>query len=1122
MAAQFFRRPVQFLLVCTDDFERIVFVNLRRGSQAARLHKLVVERARPTRHAVDVLEQLAHTAGGAKEAFDQQCKAFNVTEVTNAFYRKYAELVREAEGKIADWNRGSAEFHDAERVSAFTQRLFSRLLFLYFLQKKRWLAGRVNFLDYQYRRVTGDNENFYREVLVPLFYEVLNQERDGDQSDFGRIPYLNGGLFERQAEDDRIFIGNELFDPGIEQGILGFLNQYDFTIEEDTPAEVEVALDPEMLGKVFENLLEERERGKSGVFYTPRSIVHYMCRESLLIYLRDRTGLAESELRELFQDQEAYKLGGRHAGRVEDVLEGLRVLDPAVGSGAFLVGMLQTLVQVRRSCKVALQASAARTGPEVARWKREFIQRSLYGVDIKAEAVEIARLRLWLSLVVDLDVQIGDIEPLPNLDFHVRQGNSLLEGFENGQGLQGYAEMPSQEVVGLRRRLADARAEYFAETRAVQKGDLRRTIEESEVTLARQWLSDRLAELRPEAERRLTSLAGERGGGRSSAAQLGRLNERIARYQGMLDRLGLGELPVFSYRLNFSEVFEGTRPGFDIVIANPPYVRVQDVNGLDYKDDLERTQGWLDDLYAHFLFRGFELATERGVLAYITADTYFTIGTKQRVRNLLLDHELLALARCDPFKATVDTAVVIARRAPAAGDDRLFFVNGNGRPEGFDDLGPEPTWREQREVAVNGDTLAVSIGPADPLPQYAAPVALYRKALKRAIFEPSVFNLSLYERFMPTLTRLVDEWWTRIATSAAARKNADALNAYRAGLRPGDITLLGLVTEGGQGLATADNPRFLAHLAGTRWGEENERRLQTLEQQWQRDPGIWGRYQELLKQMPRYEAVDQLRRDLLGRREERLLGIGRMTLYRTVDADQVVDPSELAEDEKRNGIVGPRCWVPFRKGDREGNRWLSDEPLFIRWDRETVQFFQENSGKKGANMPVVRNPQMYFQPMISWTTVGRDAVVRARLQPPAVFDHGTPTVRSGSEAVPNEILLAVLNSPFSTRFCKAFLNNTKFELNDLRMLPIVVPNTEQRDRIAGLVRDVMDVQRRVLAGEAERAELAPIETAINEEVLALYGIVPAEAPADWTRGAVLSEDEIVEGNDGEDGEASKH
>jgi hypothetical protein len=266
------------------------------------------------------------------------------------------------------------------------------------------------------------------------------------------------------------------------------------------------------------------------------------------------------------------------------------------------------------------------------------------------------------------------------------------------------------------------------------------------------------------------------------------------------------------------------------------------------------------------------------------------------------------------------------------------------------------------------------------------------------------------------------------------------------------------------------------------------------EEHWRtREPGIWREYQQLLRDLSRYEAVDALRRSFGGAR----LGIGRMALYRTVSAEQVADPATLSDDEKRNGIDGPRCWVPFRKGDRAGNRWLSDEPLFIRWDRETVRYFYANSGKKGANMPVVRNPHMYFQELVTFDRRIRDSVIKGRLLPACVFDAGTPAVRSSTPSISANVILAVLNSPVSTGICKSFLNNTNFETSDFRTLPIVVPSPDQRERIGELVGQVMEVQRRVLAGEAGRAELEPVEAAINAEVFDLYGIDMSLAPVGW-------------------------
>ena len=256
----------------------------------------------------------------------------------------------------------------------------------------------------------------------------MNTKRPGDITRWEgiRIPYLNGGLFD-EARDPAgpILIPDAIFDPNDVNGLLGFFNRYNFTIADDTPLEQDVAVDPEMLGKVFENLLEERDRGQSGSFYTPRPIVAYMCQEALAGYLEESAGIPRETTRALFDPDAETVLAADDAQRIDGALDTLTVLDPAVGSGSFLIGMLNEILRLRRAAYAALHADPEPDAQTLSDWKEAIIRDTLYGVDIKPEAIEIAQLRLWLALVVDQTLE--QARPLPNLDYKLMAGNSLIE-----------------------------------------------------------------------------------------------------------------------------------------------------------------------------------------------------------------------------------------------------------------------------------------------------------------------------------------------------------------------------------------------------------------------------------------------------------------------------------------------------------------------------------------------------------------------------------------------------------------------------------------------------------------------------------------------------------------------
>ena len=440
--------------------------------------------------------------------------AFSVESVSKEFFEEYKRLFETTEAALVALVKKDknlrADF-EAKHVNTvdFTKKLLGQIVFLYFLQKKGWLGvanggkwgdGPHNFLRQLATNAIENKQNLFNDVLEPLFYDTLATERGADawcKLFKCRIPFLNGGLFEPLAGYDwqhtEITLPNSLLTNretnktgDIGTGILDVFDRFNFTVMEDEPLEKEVAIDPEMLGKVFENLLEENRRKGLGAFYTPREIVHYMCQESLVNYLDtalnhpwkplgaaapqaeaapplfvdsdeapiEQLGQQEflepsteilvprADLAEWISQSEQFAHYAtaiadgtkgdhyhkppaairRYAFEIDAMLRDITVCDPAVGSGAFLVGMMTEIVRARLALTPYFTDVAERSAYH---FKRRAIQHSLYGVDVDVGAVEIAKLRLWLSLVVD-EEDVQQIQALPNLDYKVVVGNSLL------------------------------------------------------------------------------------------------------------------------------------------------------------------------------------------------------------------------------------------------------------------------------------------------------------------------------------------------------------------------------------------------------------------------------------------------------------------------------------------------------------------------------------------------------------------------------------------------------------------------------------------------------------------------------------------------------------------------
>lgn len=538
-------------------------------------------------------------------------EAFSVEAVTKEFFTKYAELfgaIKAALENIVAKDKTIRDEFTAKGVNTvdFAKKLMGQIVFLYFLQKKGWLGvakdqdwgtGPHDFLRRLCKGEHGNYDNFFNDILEPLFYDTLATDRGHEAwcSRFKcRIPFLNGGLFEplgnynwRKTDiilPNKLFTNSHFVEEGIVgSGVLDVFDRYNFTVNEAEPLEKEVAIDPEMLGKVFENLIEENRRKGLGAYYTPREIVHYMCQESLVNYLdtalnKERQLVPREELDtfvylgeqishyEAVDAKYAIKMPKsiqENARLLDDKLANISVCDPAVGSGAFPVGMMMEVVRCRCALTPYFNDFHERTPYH---FKRHAIQSCLYGVDIDAGGVEIAKLRLWLSLVVD-EEETKQIKPLPNLSYKVVAGNSLL----------GVEKTLFNEA--LFQQLEDLKPRYFDESATAKKAALKKQIDH------------------------------------------------------LIHQLTKGK-ETFDFEIYFSEVFHRNR-GFDVIIANPPYV-----GESGHKDLFRNTRegplggfylGKMDYFY-FFLHLALNLAREDGEITFITTNYYLTATGASKLR----------------------------------------------------------------------------------------------------------------------------------------------------------------------------------------------------------------------------------------------------------------------------------------------------------------------------------------------------------------------------------------------------------------------------------------------------------------------------------------------------------
>ncbi|MCC3158657.1 Eco57I restriction-modification methylase domain-containing protein [Hymenobacter sp. 15J16-1T3B] len=617
-------------------------------------------------------------------------KAFEVEVLSKEFFKEYKQHYVRFSEALAKSNFKKSVFNgDEKAIRDFAKKLLGRLVFLYFVQKKGWLgASSTEYADgdpdfvMQLFIASGANDTFYPVWLSKLFFETLNERRTNDKfvmpdKQEVHVPFLNGGLFDRSAYDGAtltlpaiLFAHPTHGDDPNKRGYLDFLNSYNFTIYEDSPDDQTVAVDPEMLGHIFENLLEEN-RAK-GAIYTPRAIVHFMCQQSLVRYLENEIGIQYgAQIRQLIIDKRVERLSPDLLRDIDEALSRVKVCDPAIGSGAFPMGLLQEIFAVQEL--IHYEQGLKTWSP--ARVKARIIQQSIYGVDVDAGAVDIARLRFWLALVVD------ETQPreLPNLDYKIMQGNSLLESFEGialdnltgtaddepsfakstqlllGQEFSHTAQGTLVFSAAKQQELEQMMHEFYEVTDPVQKRKKRDQIN----TLIEKQLKEYLTKKKTSLDKRIkaeeTELRAHFGPQfatviKPKSAQgkkYALLQAERTAWEAKIDRLLAfqkgTDRPFFLWHTYFREVFTGPNPGFDIVVANPPYIRVQGVKSTQdrEKEQYEATyRGVAEgayDLANLFVVLALRLGNQRCTNCFIFPHKFFNSDAGTGIRELLLN-----------------------------------------------------------------------------------------------------------------------------------------------------------------------------------------------------------------------------------------------------------------------------------------------------------------------------------------------------------------------------------------------------------------------------------------------------------------------------------------------------
>ena len=1028
-----------------------------------------------------------------------------------------------------------------------------------------------------------ENGNYYNAILQNLFFATLNcaiVDEDGNQRRFANasardtrnlyryaemfnmneqevihmfshIPFLNGGLFDcldkpkglyidlehdilydgfsRNAAQSangnykyRAFIPNVLFFNDDEQqpGLITLFNQYNFTIEENSPTDAEISLDPELLGRVFENLLaaynpetQESARKSTGSFYTPREIVDYMVDESLKTYLlgAEISGLNENMLDTLLHTHILSPEWNREIiDEVTDALKRVKILDPACGSGAFPMGCMLRMVEI---IELLHNNSINRY-----RLKLDIIENCVFGVDIQPIAMLICKLRFFISLVCEQkDIDFNDpahnygINTLPNLETKFVAANTLLSAdirkFDQDWTADDDLRTLQEQLLTIRNHhlLAKgrkAKRQCQREDKAkraeilqyiidhAQKPDEQRIAEWEEQI---KTLKTRLEQYKEEVWVDETLPIENTLFGPVQTPQAlfrkdmnePKRNELLNSIHNIEDNIKKekrkAEINGFEaavkqitewdpYNQNsVSPFFDPEwmfclKEKFDIVIGNPPYISTKGISEKD-KKRYEQEFGFSDDTYNLFTFKGLFLCKSNGSLTYITPKTYWTTQTKRNMRELLLSNKInYIFDTANPFEAAmVDTCIIQVSKTLMPQTHCVKFLDGTN------DL-------------------------THPIVLPLVPQNVFLNTLNCVIFKPTQLNMRIYELYGEKVKELYEKWWDKIKTSRDIAKHQEELEAYRNSLKPGDIALLGCLTEGGQGLATANNGKYIAVRRSTKWAKNiiDSRPKKLAEAIKKKKIEIEGlnafpTTKEFLQSLSEKEIANLF--DSLKEQYGRDI-FGQGYIYKIIDDSEMANVDELTQDEKENGIdTSKNYYVPYDKGDKDGNRWYLETPFAIAWSKENVQFLKTDPKAR------YQGYAFYFREGFCWNNIlnPQARLLKVKLKQASVNDVGSMSLMTVETNISNRYIIGLLNSNLIFDYYRVFINCTvNIQINDLRQIPIMIPTIEDLHRLVSLVDKAVKIKKLALlenrANFRLTAILKDIEKEIDMKIIQLYRI----------------------------------
>lgn len=936
---------------------------------------------------------------GSSDSFDKLedriRETFKINRITNQFYEEfsdvlYDELIPSIEfSKDVDWTFGN-----------HARLVVNRLLFLLFIQEKRWLNGNENYIQERYANSISKGDDPYEDFFKPLFFDTLCKS-DEDTSTLGRIPYFNSELFQpRKFETDEgtfdetevVKIDSRFFEVllSTSEDSPGLFHRYRISIRETNPSEQELVIDPEFVGRVFESFMNDDERSKKGAFYTPKPTTTYMAKNAIKHYLHQHID-NYAGIVDFVRDWNPTRLNDDEKDTARQRLERIRTVDPAIGSGAFAIAMIDELYGL-------LTGLGADPGFEL---KKKIVARSIYGVDIDAGGIELCKFRVWLSLIQELDYKAVDLDEiiknnedytLPNMNLKFVVGNSLSGDLNpsavSEQYLQETLEGGLSDTLN---KIKDCRERYYEE--------------HTDVSGMMLEFEQAQAELRE------------------------RIDVSSMKMTEVIEKAG----EEFIWVLEFPEVmFDG---GFDVVIGNPPYEGKSKQGYINQmssiyatKYDFYNGRPRRCDLYQKFIVRGWELVRKGGVQSYITSNTFFTLGSKSQSRNLLQENELHELLNASPdtFDASVHPAIfAFTKTSNTDAKSPVRYIDGRNAgidnyPELFEldaEQGtPDEGWNVV-ETIESGRISQKSIGEFDV---YQAPVQLFKNSIQQSFFKPTLRNIAIWKSLISEVRELANRWEDEIMDSSKLEDNIVSIrNNYLKHLEAGDVTLVGLLTVGGVGLQTGKNRNFIAYHSDSPEGQKI-----------------------IERNGDGFKYVDQ---------NEETVGVGKMG--RVINDSHIANVDSLTPEERLNGISGTNTdpvWVPITKG--KGQPYSSPQNWYINWSESSVRKLKSSSDARW------QGDDYFFEEGLFISRGGTgDPTIRHTTN--AIIDSSGGIYIPTCEKVSVDFLNGWLNSNPVQELIDVFINGTvNTQVNDIRTVPVIVPSDEQLNEMEHLVKEAKEIQ----------------------------------------------------------------